>query len=101
MSATIESINLIGIDPKIRGGRPYLLGTSITVADIAIAKVFHQQDADSIADDFQLSLSQVYAALAYYYEHKAIIDSSIAERRQLAESMKEKRVGSRHKPLFG
>jgi uncharacterized protein (DUF433 family) len=101
MSATIESINLIGIDPKIRSGRPYLLGTTITVADIAIAKVFHQQDADNIAEDYDLSLSQVYTALAYYYEHKAAIDSSIEERRQLAESMKEKRVGSRHKPLFG
>lgn len=97
----VESINLIGIDPEIRSGRPYIIGTSITVADIAIAKIFHQRDADGIAEDYELSLAQVYAALAYYYEHKATIDASIEERRALAQSMKEKRIGSRHTPLFG
>ncbi len=96
----IESINLIGIDPHIRGGRPHLLGTTLTVADIVIAKIFHQRDADGIAEDFEISLSQVYAALSYYYDHKISIDTSIEERRQLAETMKEQRVGSRHKPLM-
>lgn len=98
---TIESINLIAIDPKVRSSRPYIIGTTITVADIAIAKIFHQRDADEIADDYDLSLAQVYAALAYYYEHKAAIDASMEERRRLARDMKEKRVGSRHTPLFG
>lgn len=97
----IASINLIAIDPDVRSGRPYIIGTTITVADIAIAKVFHQQSADEIASDYELTLAQVYAALSYYYDHKADIDASIAERRKLAEDMKEKRVGSRHKPLFG
>ena len=98
---TIQSINLIAINPKIRSGRPYIVGTTLTVADVAIAKVFHMLDADGIADHYDLSLPQVYAALAYYYEHKSEIDESITERRKLAEEMKEKRVGSRHKPLFG
>jgi len=46
-----------------------------------------------------LTLPQVYAALAYYYDYKDEIDASIKERRQLAAAMKEKRVGSRHPPL--
>ena len=98
---TILQINLIASNPDVRSGRPYIVGTSITVADIAIARVFQMLDADGIADYYDLSLSQVYAALAYYYDHKAEIDANIAERRKLAEEMKEKRVGSRHKPLFG
>lgn len=61
----IESINLIAVDANMRGGRPYLIGTSLTVADVVIAKIFHQQSIDSIADDYNLNLSQVYAALAY------------------------------------
>jgi uncharacterized protein (DUF433 family) len=97
----VEAINLIGIDPTVRSGRPFILGTTITVADIVIAKVFKQQQADAIAEDFQIELAQVYAALAYYYQHKATIDASIKERRQLAEQFKEQRLGSRHKPLFG
>lgn len=98
---TILQINLIASNPDVRGGRPYIIGTTITVADIAIARVFQMLDSDGIAEYYDLSLSQVYAALAYYYDHKAEIDASIAERRKLAEEMKEKRVGSRHKPLFG
>ena len=98
---TILSINLIATNPKIRSGRPYIVGTTITVADIAIVKVFQMLDADGIADYYQLSLPQVYAALAYYYEHKAEIDASIEERRKIAATYKEQRIGSRHKPLFG
>ncbi|MFN8446981.1 MAG: DUF433 domain-containing protein [Caldilineaceae bacterium] len=100
MSAVIQSIDFIATDPKIRNGRPYVLGTTITVADIAIAKVYQMLDADEIADWYDLSLPQVYSALAYYYDHKSEIDKNIEERQQLAKVMKEKRVGSRHQPLF-
>jgi uncharacterized protein (DUF433 family) len=98
---TLLSINLIATNPLFRNGRPHIAGTTITVADIAIARVFHMLDVDGIADHYDLSLQQVHAALAYYYEHKAEIDASIDKRLKLAEAMKEKRVGSRHKPLFG
>jgi uncharacterized protein (DUF433 family) len=98
---TIQSINLIATNPKVRSGRPYIVGTTLTVADIAIAKIYHQLDADGIADYYDISLPQVYAALAYYYDHKAETDKDIRERQQIAAEMKEKRVGSRHKPLFG
>jgi uncharacterized protein (DUF433 family) len=98
---TIQNIELISIDPDVRSGRPCVAGTGITVADIVIAKVIHMLSPDEIASDFDLTLGQVYAALAYYYENKEAIDTSIKERRQLAARMKEGRVGSRHKPLFG
>jgi len=98
---TTLSINLIATNPDVRGGRPHIIGTTITVADIAIAKIFHRQEPEEIADDYRLTLPQVYAALAYYYEHKAEIDASIQERSALAAEMKERRVGSRHEPLFG
>lgn len=100
MSAVIQSMDFIATDPKIRNGRPYILGTTITVADIAIAKVYKMLDVDEIAVEYNLTLSQVYSSLAYYYDHKLEIDKSIEERYQLAKTMKEKRVGSRHQPLF-
>jgi uncharacterized protein (DUF433 family) len=96
---TIQSINLIATNPKVRSGRPYIVGTTVTVADVAIVKIYHGQDADGIAAWFDLTLPQVYAALAYYYAHKDEIDTSIRERQKLAAEMKEKRVGSRH-PLL-
>lgn len=98
---TIQTIEQIAIDPAVRGGRPFILGTTITVADVAISKVYRMLDAEAIAEWFDLTLPQVYAALSYYYEHKADIDQSISERRLLAIQMKEQRVGSKHPPLFG
>lgn len=79
----------------MRSGRPYILGTSVTVADVAIVKIYHGQDADGIAEWFGLTLPQVYAALAYYYDHKAEMDAQICDQIKRAEELKEKRVGSR------
>jgi uncharacterized protein (DUF433 family) len=98
---TFLAINLIATNPQVRSGRPHVAGTTVTVADVAIAKVFWMMNADAIADYYGLTLPQVYAALAYYYDHKDEIDAGINERRQLAAAMKEKRIGSRHSPLFG
>jgi uncharacterized protein (DUF433 family) len=101
MAASVQSINLISIDPQVRNGRPCIAGTSIEVSVIAIAKIVHGQSAEEIAVEYELLLPQVYAALAYYYDHKEEVDTTIQQRRKLALEMKEKRVGSRRQPLLG
>ncbi len=90
---TIQSINQIATDERVRNGRPHIMGTSVTVADIAIVKVFHGQDADGIAQWYGLDLPQVYAALAYYYEHKDAMDADIRAQIRRAEELKKNRVG--------
>lgn len=95
----IQSINLIAINPKIRKGRPFIIGTTVTVADVAIVKIYHGQDADGIADWYGLTLSQVYAALAYYYDHKTEMDDQIREQIRHAEDLKAKRVGNQNSLL--
>ncbi len=95
METTIESIDLIATNPQVRGGRPCIVGTSIEVAVIAIAKITGGQQPEEIAADYELTLSQVYAALAYYYDNKSAIDANIQERRQFAQNMKDIRLGSR------
>jgi uncharacterized protein (DUF433 family) len=101
MQRTIQSINLISTDPGIRNGRPCIAGTSIEVSVVVIAKIVHGMEPDEIAADYDLSLAQVYAALAYYYENKLAVDATIDDQRQLALRMKEARVGSRHPSIFG
>lgn len=93
-TSTVQSINLIATNPQIRAGRPYILGTTVTIADVVIARNYHQLDADGIADWYNLTLSQVYAALAYYYAHKIEIDAQIREQIRRAEQLKEKHVGN-------
>jgi uncharacterized protein (DUF433 family) len=90
---SIQSINMIATNPKVRSGRPYIIGTTVTVADVTIAKIYHAQDPDGIADWYSLSLAQVYAALSYYYDHKSEMDDQIQELIRRAETLKENRVG--------
>lgn len=97
---TIQSINLITTNPHVRNGRPCIAGTTIEIAVIATAKIMGGREPEEIASDHDLSLPQVYTALAYYYENKASVDETIEHRYELAASFKEARVGSRHQPLF-
>ncbi len=90
METTIQSINLITTNPQVRNGRPCIAGTSLEVAVVAIAKIVHGQSPEEIAADYNLSLPQVYAALAYYYEHKDEMDAMIQQRHELSKKIKEK-----------
>ncbi len=67
----------ITIDPTITHGRPHVAGHRIRVQDIAIWHERMGLSADEISTDYNLSLSEIYAALAYYFDHKAEIDRSI------------------------
>ncbi len=98
---TIHPINLIATNPQIRNGRPYIIGTTITVADVAIARIFHAQEPDGIADWYGLSLPQVFAALAYYYDNKADLDDQIHHQLRKARELKAKRVGNEGSLLSG
>ncbi len=89
----VQTIDLIAVDPYVRSGRPYILDTTVTVSDVAIAKLYHDKDADGIADWYGLSLPQVYAALAYYYEHKDEIDQEMRQQITRAQLLRERRVG--------
>src|SRR3990172_9173795 len=67
----------IEITPGIAGGKPRIVGHRITVQDIVI---WHERIgivADEIATEHGLTLSDVFAALAYYYDHREEIDASI------------------------
>ena len=92
--AQVQAIEVIAINPNVRSGRPYIIGTSVTVTDVAMAKNYHNQDADGIADWYGLTLSQVYGALAYYYDHKAELDQTIRTQIKQSENFKEKRIGN-------
>lgn len=95
----VQSINLIAINPNVRRGRPHIIGTSVTVSDVAIAHIYHGQDADGIAAWYALSLPQVYAALAYYYDQKDEIDAQIHAQIQRAEAFEAGNVGNRRSLL--
>src|SRR5260221_5206063 len=91
---TILSINLITSNQKVRSGRPCIAGTGLRVTDVVIASVFHLQSPDEIAAGYGVSLAQVHAALAYYYEHKADLDQDVREQIATAKALKEQHLAN-------
>lgn len=78
----------IEITPEVRGGKPRLAGTRITVADVAIMYLRMGQSLEEIAGKYQLSLAAVYAAIAFYYDHKADIERQIQEDEAFVEAFR-------------
>ncbi len=69
----------IEVTPGITGGKPRIAGHRITVQNIAIWHDRMGKSADEIATEYDLTLADVYAALAYYFVHRIEIDQSIEE----------------------
>jgi uncharacterized protein (DUF433 family) len=73
----------------ICGGRPRIAGHRITVGDIAVWHERMGKSADEIAAEHQLKLSAVYAALAYYFDHRDEIDRAIDEGKAFADALRQ------------
>jgi uncharacterized protein (DUF433 family) len=68
----------IEVSLDVRGGKPRIAGRRIAVEDIVAMHLFHGQTIQYIIDNYKLAPVQVYAALTYYYDHRAQIDQSLA-----------------------
>jgi uncharacterized protein (DUF433 family) len=75
----------IDATPGTCGGRPRIAGHRIRVMDVV---VLHEQlglTPDEIVSTYpSLTLADVHAALAYYFDHQEEIQRDLAEDRQLA-----------------
>lgn len=79
----------IVVTPEVRGGRPRVAGHRVTVADIAVWHERQGLSPDEIVDQHpSLTLSAVYAALAYYFENREQIDADILEGERRVEELR-------------
>ncbi len=77
-------VDHIDMTAGLCGGRPRIRGTRVKVSEIASRHVEDGESADEIADALpQLTLAQVYAALAYYYDHREEIEAELREQDEL------------------
>lgn len=75
--------------PGTCGGRPRIDGHRITVEDVAIWHERQGMSPDEIVSAYpSLTLSDVHAALAYYYENRDRIDADIREGERFVAEMK-------------
>jgi len=69
----------IELTPGVAGGKPRIAGRRITVQNIVIWHDKLGTSVDEIAAEHDLTQADVYAALAYYFDHRAEIDRTIKE----------------------
>ena len=72
----------ISVNKTICGGRPVVKGTRIAVADIAGYYLMGMTPEEIKRDIPHLGLAQIFDALAFYFDHKALIDRQIAQDRE-------------------
>jgi len=76
--------------PGTLGGRPRIAGRRIAVEHVAVWHEHLGKTVDEICAEYNLSLSEVHAALAYYYDHRAEIERSIDEGEAIVEALRER-----------
>lgn len=76
MSATVELASFLDSDPEHRHGRPFIRGRRVSVDRISI--LYNQgYTPEEIAEDYSLTLAQVFAALAFYLANQEEIERGI------------------------
>jgi uncharacterized protein (DUF433 family) len=74
--------------PEIAGGKPRIAGHRITVQDIVTWHELLGRSADEISADYGLSLAEIHAALAYYFDHREEIDAAMRQSEAFVESLR-------------
>jgi uncharacterized protein (DUF433 family) len=94
--ATFTDIGtLIVQTPEVRGGRPRIAGTGVTVRRI-VGWYKLGLSPEEIADRIgHLSLAQVYTALAYYHANRDEIEADMAAEEAEAERLEQEHYLSR------
>lgn len=78
----------IEISSDVRSGKPRIADTRIAVEDVAMMDLKLGYSLVEIAGKYDLSLASVYAAMAYYFDHRDEIDCRTAEEDELVEVLK-------------
>lgn len=91
----------IEISPGIASGRPHIAGHRISVQDIVIWHEWMGRAVDEIATEYDISVSDIYAALAYYYDHRAEIEHSIRESENFIEMLRQRTPSKVTKKIHG
>jgi uncharacterized protein (DUF433 family) len=88
----------VSTDSRVMSGRPCIAGTRVRVMDIVSAYKAGVPD-EQLQEYFSscaLTLSEIHAALAYYYDHQEEIDTAFAEDEELGRQAERERVQASH-----
>jgi len=87
MALTTTEYKYIQLDER---NVPIIAGTTMKVVElITSAKVYHWTPEELHINYPHVSLSKIYSALAYYWDHKQELDADIERRYQFAEQLRQ------------
>ena len=77
MTSTVETVPHVHRDER---GRAWIDDSNVKVIEIVLDHLAYGWNAETIQENHpRLSLAQVYAALAWYYDHQAEMDAEIEQ----------------------
>jgi len=86
------SVEHISKTPGICGGKACIAGHRIRVMDIVAMHEYAGMTPDEIADQYpSITLADIHAALAYYFDHRVDIETEFRLARETAE---------KYRPMF-
>ncbi len=88
--AVLQISNKIEALPGVAGGQPHIAGTRFTVKQIAIWHEFMGLGADEIATAYDLALSDIYAALSYFFDHREEVMQAMQAEEDLVAELKNR-----------
>jgi uncharacterized protein (DUF433 family) len=84
----LDAVGHIVRTPGVISGKPRIAGTRIRVIDVVAQHFFHRLSVDEIADQFETKHTDIHAARAYYFDHKAEIEAQERKDAELIERLK-------------
>jgi uncharacterized protein (DUF433 family) len=93
--ASIEKVHVTRI-PGVCGGKPCIAGTRIRVWDVFVWHELEGKTPAEIVSLFpQLTLADVHAAMAYFWDHETEIRAGIARGETFAEELRRRQGPSK------
>ena len=80
------------------GVQPYVDGKGIKVKYVADDHERFGLTVDQIADNFDLTLAEVHAALAYYFDHRDEIDARLRDDEAVEEELRRQSMPAVTRP---
>jgi uncharacterized protein (DUF433 family) len=90
----------IEVTPEVAGGKPRIAGHRITVQNVVVWHERLGMSADEIATEYGVTLADVFAALAYYYDHRGEIEQVIQDDAEVVTALRA-RIPSKLKEKLG
>lgn len=84
-----HAVEHITTNPKVCGGKPCIAGTRIRVWDVHVWHDLRGWSPAEIVTQFpKLVMADIYAALAYYHDHREKIEEQMREAAEFVERMR-------------